>query len=652
MIKKNIFLILSFMLTVNTAMSMTEKNENIEIINLPNMETVELPVNVEKIIKPVVIENSVIKEDAQVTYIDGQTTINNINVPTKAMIINHENDKKITQIFFSIPDKWAMTKIIPELELFAVLPLKNLKLILSTENFLDKNLNIEYKSGANILAQLDLNGPMTPIAHLANYTINHTIVHGTFNKNSLYPQFKAKLPVKIEFGKNISTIEPILQLSSQGANNNFSLLSCTLNNKMLIDIPGSEKPIELESKLSLAPTCINVFGKIDGKMDNTFGVAGLSVYDWKLNGTINFDTLTPRQQYIPISDMALQCNVKFNNTKIELKSEIKSSDDQEKNTMFFEGKIERPLPLKDYAEFVEDIIKNNQEKNSTSVNFMEKIKNYLPNIKLNYAHIRFSPIKKEFANNWITQGLFIEGKANIFGTETEIMLDINNKGFNVYGYLQELDLGIIKITGPGPDHILGNEDDGLIIDSKLTLDEQEFYMGAHITLDIFGGIESDTVIDFSDKGISCSISRSLFGLFSSELKISAKLNEVGIPQNFYIKGKFEQSALTALQELLHKSSKKIALERKNRIGLTELGTQMNETFWYLLSGAVGNIFNIQEVTFEGKLEKLVNSTELSCVSIKGVVLGQEIELKDITFDLYDPVASAESLVLAVAELFE
>ena len=102
MIKKNIFLILSFMLTVNTAMSMTEKNENIEIINLPNMETVELPVNVEKIIKPVVIENSVIKEDAQVTYIDGQTTINNINVPTKAMIINHENDKKITQIFFSI----------------------------------------------------------------------------------------------------------------------------------------------------------------------------------------------------------------------------------------------------------------------------------------------------------------------------------------------------------------------------------------------------------------------------------------------------------------------------------------------------------------------------------------------------------------------
>lgn len=623
------------------------------VYELPGMSSLQLPKEISSILGSLVLENPeiimlgegfVAKKSVSLGPVvaDAQLTVQ--PAPTYGLNIS---------LVFSLPDKLKLSLLIPALAKLDMFSCKKMKLVIVNHNYVDEISGVSMKEGANLFGVLSIDGPLSYLTCLLGEGLNEVEISGFIVPGVIGSSFSAHVPGKINFIGGIVARDLDLSVTIDNESSWLGLPSCTLGTAVTVDWPGQE-PVTFRSSIDLYLDSARLYGAMDGQINNLFGVYGLHAGSWSLGGVVNYAAIS--LGLIPISEFLMSFELGIGQKRVKMSTKV-GLGSSGIGDLAFDGKLEGGFSFDECVDFVGGIVEETPTIPGTIKEYKERIDGYVPGFVLGDVHFFFSPKDVVIEDIPFTKGLIIDGKAKLLGADAEVMIDVQTSGMKVIAYLGELEYGPVKITGPGYDRIMDTPDDGLILDAELSFEKQYCYMGAAIEIDVLGGIFAETVIDISSSGIKFEAERKLFDLFDCGLLFTASLNDKGSPVDFYVKGYMHQTALTALQNILSKAARTMAIKkmhefRQKKFNLSDVASNVYDGFWNVLASIVGNTFNIKEFLFEASLDELVGKTHLPSVTIKGTVLGKEFELNDISFDLADVFGSVTDVVNMLSSFFD
>ncbi len=551
-------------------------------------------------------------------------------------------------IMVSIPDDWKISSLIPKLNKLDIFTYKNTKLVISNYDHIDDLHDIEIKKGANLFGMLSLTGPLQYVSWFIGNTFGEILFSGLIKREIVGSSFTAQLPGKINLLGDLSAqdLKFVISIGETLFSTNEPL--CSIDSNIVFNAPGQEKLV-FRSEFEFLPSAVEFYGSIDGMIKNIFGVDGLHAGNCFLGGTADYASMGNFMPVIPFSDLAMGFDLEIAGKKVQMIGRLGFPGETGIGDLAFEGVLEGGLSLSDCIDFVDNLINESVSIPREVDDFQRHTGGYVPDFALGDVHVFFSPKDVVIDGKSYTKGLIFDGKAEIFGSDAHIFVDIQEVGMRLLGYLEEMKFGPVIITGPGYDRIMDTPDDGIILDAQLGLDKQYCFIAGNVEIDIFGGISSKTKIDVTADGLTFNIEKKLFDMFDCGLLFNSKMSDDNMPTDFYVRGHMYQTALTELQNLLSKTAYRMAQKKKS---VCDTITGWYNGFWNVLANIVGNTFNIKEFSFESSLDKLIGQTELPCVTVKGIIFGKEFELNDLTFDLSNPIESAQEIIQQVSVLFD
>jgi len=574
-----------------------------------------------------------------------------------------------TVLVVSFPDGCMLSEFIPLLRRLDLLALENVDLVITNQPYSDPAYDQELKPGANLTGSLILGGPLQYLTWIIGDLLPEIQIIGLLSPGIIGSALTAQLPGKISFFGGITLEDLGLTISVGDSQTGLAESIGTVGGALTVQFPGRE-PFIFNSAVDLFADHIELSGSMDGMMEDLFSIYGFSAGNWFVDGVVEYMLLDGFSKLIPLTEFSIGFDLEFAGKQVRMASKLGLPSEEGLGQVAFEGTLKDQVSLQECVDFVGTVIENSPAVQGGSTEFKESVAGIAPEFQLGDVHLFFSPTDVQINGVQYSKGLIIDGKATLFGSDTQLYIDVQESGMKIFGYLEDMEFGPVRITGPGPDMIMETPDDGLIFDAKLGLDEQHCTIAGSVEVDIFGGLSAETKIDVSSSGIVFETEKDLFDLFEFGLIFSAQLDDVGVPFDFYVKGHMNQSALSTLQDILSKTAYRTAINKmekfyheKQKLGRINKNDQKKfnifealgnayDGFWHLLANLVGKTFNIKEFSFEGSLEELMGNSRLPSVTIKGVVLGKEFELTDISFDLSDPFGSSQEIVEALSKLFE
>lgn len=250
----------------------------------------------------------------------------------------------------------------------------------------------------------------------------------------------------------------------------------------------------------------------------------------------------------------------------------------------------------------------------------------IPELGIKKAKFYFSPANVYFASKVWPAGFNLDIELDLFGKTASLEVNIDSSGFDATGFLSEVELGPVKITGAGKNKVCSKTDkclescnskkeavkeksiniinpgtlkepakpkvnlEGNKISNNLqkAFNEKEDYskekgaivnlafrpasldIGLFLSSDVavdlgpLGKVETDTCMSISPKGVYFSFDHNLFDSFKTQFTINAK--DFTKPTDWYICAKLEQDLLDKLSNEIKKfveSAKKEADEKLN-----------------------------------------------------------------------------------------
>ena len=621
--------------------------------DLPGISELELPEDLKDLLSFAKITKEGISLSDDFTFV--QTSLHSEGKSLNIDAFVWPSDSGVnTSVVIPLPDGCKFSQITPASSKFNVFTLKKSVFIISTVEYTDSKNDIEVKRGINFAGHLAVAGPLSYLSWFIGDPLEQVMLSGLLKPDLSHSFLFACLPGRMSFMGGIVAEDLSLSLALEESPSEASPL-CSVDAKMSLSWPGQEE-LQFVSEFDFYHDGALLYGGMEGIARNLFGIYGVHAGNWFLGATIDYESLAGYGDLIPFSEFVAGFDLEFAGKKVEMITKVGLPGEHDLGNLAFEGSFEGDFPFEKCVAFVGNVIEENPLVSDSVKDFQERVGGYLPNFSINDVHLFFSPRDIEINGTRYSKGLLVEGYARLFGSEAALLVDIEESGMKVVGYLEELKFGCLKITGPGYDREMDTPDDGLILDAVLRLDEQRCFLSGAVEIDIFGGITAETEVDVTASGLVFHLEEELFNLFEFGLIFSAQMNDSFVPFDFYVEGHMRQSALTALQNMLSKTSHKMALKKmhefeQKKFDLTGTISGAYNGFWNMLAGMVGNTFNIKEFSFESSLDELVGKTHLPSVTVKGIVLGKEFELSDISFDLSSPIDSAKEIIEAVAHLF-
>jgi|GEM_PF-4512392 len=147
------------------------------------------------------------------------------------------------------------------------------------------------------------------------------------------------------------------------------------------------------------------------------------------------------------------------------------------------------------------------------------------------------------------KGFGLTGKVMLWeGKYVELTLGVNSDGLLARGYIRELVLGPLTISGMGEDGVYGTEDDGVLAQLQITKDVQQFMLSGLIDISL-AMAQSDIII--GSKGFTIFSHAKIMTLF--EMKFLAESQGSGESLDFLLKGAVEADFLKVLSDLAKKA---------------------------------------------------------------------------------------------------
>jgi len=634
-----------------------EEQDGLCALDLPGISHLEMP----KIVKDLLLSTNIAKEEIILSddcvQIETTAWLHGRQLELDAILYPSQTQDANVVLYVPLPDGWKLSDFIPLLEHFDIFSFHTADLFVSNYDHFDQDYEVEIKAGANLVGTLGLAGPLSYLSWLIGDVVSQVNIAGVIAPDVIGSEFTAELPGSISFLGGLE-LEDLSFTIHVGDSISGNTKLGTIGGELTVEWPGRD-PFVFGSEVDLFADHIELSGSMDGMVENLFSIYGLHAGNWFVSGTLEYMLLDGFSSLIPLTDFSMGFDLEFAGRQVHMVSKIGLPTAEGLGDLAFEGTLHENVTLQDCVEFVGCVIEDTPFIEGGVAQYQESVAGSVPDFELGDVRLFFSPKDVEINDVKYCKGLIVDGNATLFGSDAQLSIDIQESGMKIFGYLEELQFGPLKITGPGPDMIMDTPDDGLIFDAVLGLDEQHCFLAGQVEVDIFGGISAQTKIDITSTGLVFETNEDLFDLFEFGLIFSSQFNDTGIPLDFYVKGYMKQEALNALQDLLSKTAYRTALTKmenyyrnKKKLSIFDALSNMYDGFWNVLANLVGNTFNIQEFSFEASLEELVDNTHLPSVTIKGIVLGKEFELTDITFDLSDPISSVQTIVESLAHMFK
>ncbi|MFC1845555.1 hypothetical protein ACFLX2_00330 [Candidatus Dependentiae bacterium] len=637
---------------VSQLVSYIQQQGNLNLLDLPGLNQLPIPTQISDLLASLSVDDPTFSKVGNGFKIDVDLAAYGIDLATQ-INVQHSLQGLDVSVLLSFPQDWKLSSLMPTLHKLDVFSCRDMKLVIANYEYDDPELGVSIGKGANLFGTLVLDGLLNYVTYLLGENLDEIQISGLIVPGVIGSSFSARLPGRIDFMGGFSAQEIDLSIAIDGQPSLLGLPSCSLTGSVVVDWAGQD-PLWFSSAIDLYVEKARLSGSMEGMINNIFGIYGLHAGNWHVGGVIDYAVLG--FWHVPISEFLMSFELGIGNRKVAMASKMGLSATGVAD-LAFEGTLEGDFSFSDCLDLTGNVIDETPTIEETGDDFKNRVEGSIPSFVLGDVRLFFSPKDIELNGIDYSRGLIIDGRAHLFGSEAQVSVDIQSSGMKVIGYLEEMEYGPVKITGPGYDRIMNTPDDGLILDAELTLEKQYCFIGAAIEIDVLGGISAETTIDVSAAGIEFYMERKIFNLFDCALLFDAKLNDRCIPVDFYVKGHMRQSALSALQEILSKTARMIAKNKmrefkQRKASFSDIVSGAYNGFWNLLAGLVGNTFNIKEFSFEASLDELVGKTQLPSVTIKGTVLGKDFELNDLSFDLDDVIGSVTDIVNMLSGLFD
>jgi hypothetical protein len=424
----------------------------------------------------------------------------------KVIMATTVGGKQAASILVSTPKGWVLKDLLPTYsnDKIGSLPMPGMNVIISDFDYTEPEYLLPIEKGLNIVARADL----AAISDKLNKFIDmctqagkeskpgwksgiifdgydRLFVHGVIKQDLARTRFSINIPLrlgvdfeelkkagkikKIPVGlRAIMTDDFVAQLKTD--------LSFELGSGLRFRLAKQEDEIALRADVSLGVNDAAFKGKMKGILDPAF-VDWLALQDVGFEVNIDYKILPPLLALgIPITGFGIRGTMGIgkqeNRSTISVGTAIALSATKIPD-LIFDGRAD-VISLENFVQLINDIADQNISIKS------------LPQVMLTNAIFKVVPQDTYIADKKYEQGVEIGSNIRLgkFEGGLRVLIDAEDDRVSGQGFLKELNLKYLKITGPGVDGIIGTADDGAHI--KIDIPPRK---GENGLIEVVGSIE-------------------------------------------------------------------------------------------------------------------------------------------------------------------
>lgn len=411
--------------------------------------------------------------------------------------------------------------------------LKDVEIILSTISTKYRGVTVaKYDEGITLLGTLIIKGLIEKVLG-KELKIKGT---GFISRKAglVDSEFGAEVATEFDLGAGLKTQKSRFSLKIVS----LSVLKMSMATGISVPIPDQPQPLIFKTIIGfeMAPQgSMSISGEVEGEWKDAFGFPFLTVRNVGLGAAKAYASAGA-----PLTEFAIKGGLKLGSKEVDLMVQVKMPPAGER-TVSAIGSFKGGLNLRDIVDIASSIVKEPIPANT------------LPDLGIKDAKLYIVTAKSVtiFGKSY-SRGVYISGEATIFGKTARIVFMLDpKKGIAAEGYLEKIDLGVLKLTGAGPDKQPGNADDGLTIDIQLNTKKQAIFISGDAELNIpaFGPAVKQTVdMTLGIKGGAFKMRQEVIG-FATIVDVNLPLTDIKAAS---IRMTGEQAAIDKMQGLFTK----------------------------------------------------------------------------------------------------
>jgi hypothetical protein len=653
--------------------------------------------------------------------------INLFGAPITTMLFFAYDDLGHISFYIVIPPLLKFSQILPQLAFLDTLFPQYRIFALSTTDYEFEQFKVKLEPGLNMLTKITIGHPLDKVMNIVGTRMNELEIHGVLNPAITGSSFTAILPGSLKIGgpgltgkfTGLETTGLKLRVAIEEAAPEVRVPTLSIVTGFQFVWPEVlPAPQLFEGAIKITPTKGEIWGRTSGKLDlPSLPGAHVRLRDVRLTAEVDWAQLAGSSGTIPLSGLGFQTFVELNPHDPESKKAFETAVKVAVTSVgglgdfVLVGKMDGNLGLEEILDFGSLQVLEASKLVGQAVDLKPLYKEKVPRLEIEDPHLEIIPKTVDLAGKLYEQKIAIGTKIALLNTVGVLEFSLSKQGIRALGYLSNLEIGPLKITGFLP------EDKGARIDFRLDLLQQYFHVSGRLHLDILGGISSETLIVLEPRGLVLTSTTKLFEKFEANLEILADLLNNLSPDNFYVKGHMKQDLMEYIEREMKTFARMIvpkydadAQKEFDRVQ-AEIATREREKeeeykkcmgpdwnwsharctlFWgeivkrnFELGGlyfyrdallkpgvplargivsafadvtsfaaeVLAKGINIKSFEFDGKLSELVREGKLVKVSMRIVFLGREVELKDMQFNFNDIPGSVGHIFSQLQKLF-
>lgn len=400
----------------------------------------------------------------------------------KVIMATAKSGKQIASILVSTPRDWKLKDLLPAYadKKIGSLPMPGMQVIISDFDYIEPEYLLPIETGLNIVARADLpaiSDKLNKFVTMCSQAdkdskpgwqsgivfegFDRLFLHGVIKKDLAHTRFSINIPLrlgvdfqalqkagkikKVPIGLHaIMTDDFVAQLKAD--------LSFELGTGLRLRLAKQEDEIALRADVSLGVNDAAFKAQMKGKLDPAF-VDWLALQDIGFEVNIDYAVLPPLLALgIPITGFGVRgtmgIGTQEHRSTISVATAIALSSTKMPDLMF-DGHADI-ISLENFVQLINDVADQDISVKS------------LPQVMLTNAVFKVVPQDTYIADKKYEQGVEIGSNIRLGKLEggLTVLIDAEDDRVVGQGFLKELDLKYLKITGPGLDGIVGTDDDG------------------------------------------------------------------------------------------------------------------------------------------------------------------------------------------------
>lgn len=523
---------------------------------LPLLDKIQLSDDIKNFLNQIKIHAPWIEEYPFGIALRGKIDL--FGAPISTMLFFAYDDLGHISFYIVIPPLLKFSQILSQLAFLDTLFPQYRIFALSTTSYDFEQFKVRLEPGLNMLTKIAVGHPLDKVLNFLGTRMNELEIHGVLNPAITGSSFTATLPGSLKIGgpgltgkfTGLETTGLKLRVAIEEAAPEVRVPTLSIVTGFQFVWPDVlPAPQLFEGAIKVTPTKGEIWGRTSGKLDlPSLPGAHVRLRDVRLTAEVDWAQLAGSSGTIPLSGLGFQTFVELNPNDPESKKAFETAVKVAVTSagglgdFVLVGKMDGNLGLEEILDFGALQVLEASKLVGQAVDLKPLYKEKVPRLEIEDPHLEIIPKTVYLADKLYEQKIAVGTKIALLNTVGVLEFSLSKEGIRALGYLSNLEIGPLKITGFLP------EDKGAKIDFRLDLLQQYFHVSGRLHLDILGGISSETLIVLEPRGLVLTSTTKLFGKFEANLEILADLLNNLSPDNFYVKGHMKQDLMEYIEQ--------------------------------------------------------------------------------------------------------